>query len=154
MRYAHTNIVATDWRLLADFYIETFGCTVKPPQRKQAGDWLARGTGVADAALEGVHLLLPGHGEHGPTLEIYTYRTIAPQPPGAANRQGLGYLAFEVDDVAETVARVLAKVGSLAGVVTERAIEGVGLLTFVYARDPEGNLIELQSWQRPDPAAR
>ena len=32
MRYIHTNIVAKDWRRLADFYIQVFGCTPVPPR--------------------------------------------------------------------------------------------------------------------------
>lgn len=148
MRYAHTNIVAKNWRTLADFYIAVFGCTFEPPERNQAGDWLSQGTGVADAALQGAHLLLPGHGANGPTLEIYSYAQIEPLGPGPANRQGLGHLAFEVDDVAATVEQVLAQGGSLAGTITERTIEGVGELSFVYARDPEGNLLELQCWRK------
>jgi len=30
--------------------------------------------------------------------------------------------------------------------VTRKEVEGVGLLAFVYFRDPEGNIIEIQSW--------
>lgn len=147
MRFAHTNIIARDWRRLADFYVEVFGCTLKPPRRKQAGDWLERGTGVPDAALEGVHLLLPGHGEQGPTLEIYTYLKFQDLVPGDANRRGFSHIAFEVIDVEATAAAILSHGGSLAGQVTERQIDGVGLITFVYARDPEGNLIEIQCWE-------
>jgi hypothetical protein len=36
--------------------------------------------------------------------------------------------------------------GSAHGAIVSTNVEGVGLLTFTYARDPEGNLIELQSW--------
>ena len=32
------------------------------------------------------------------------------------------------------------------GQLTERRVDGVGLLTFVYTADPEDNLIELQRW--------
>jgi len=31
MKYTHTNLVARDWRRLADFYIKVFGCTPVPP---------------------------------------------------------------------------------------------------------------------------
>ncbi len=147
MRYVHTNIIARDWPSLADFYAQVFECEFVPPERNQAGNWLARGTGVAGAALEGVHLLLPGHGPTGPTLEIYSYRQMLDGPPvPAANRRGLGHLAFEVDDVASTLTRVLERGGSALGEITERDIQGVGKLTFVYATDPEGNILELQSW--------
>ena len=150
MRFAHTNIVSRDWKQLADFYVAVFDCRVKPPKRQQSGDWLARGTGVSNAALEGVHLLLPGYGDDGPTLEIYTYAGIVEQDPGPANRQGFCHVAFEVDDVHAVALRVREHGGTLAGEITERLIEGVGVITFVYARDPEGNLIELQSWRKED----
>ena len=60
MRYAHTNIVAKDWKALADFYIQVFGCTAKPPERDLAGEWLDKATGLHNAHLKGIHLPLPG----------------------------------------------------------------------------------------------
>lgn len=148
MRYAHTNIVADDWRSLAGFYEAVFRCVRVPPERDLSGEWLARGTGVPGAALCGIHLRLPGHGDDGPTLEIYTYRGNEPLELGSANRRGLAHLAFEVDDVEAVAASLLAQGGSLAGTITTRTVPGVGELTFVYARDPEGNLVEIQSWDR------
>jgi len=146
MRYVHTSIVARDWRALAAFYAEVFACRMVPPERRFEGDWLSRGTGVPDAALEGCHLRLPGHGEDGPTLEIFTYRTIDARTTQAPNAHGLAHLAFEVDDVVRTLAEVLAHGGSAVGEITERRVEGAGRLVFVYARDPEGNVLELQAW--------
>jgi len=97
MKYVHTNLIARDWRALADFYIANFGCEVVPPERDYAGATLEAGTGVAGASLRGVHLRLPGHGQGGPTLEIYTYSKLADGPAPAVNRPGLAHLAFEVD---------------------------------------------------------
>lgn len=147
-RYAHTNIIAQDWAALAAFYTEVFGCVLVPPQRDQSGDWLSRGSAVPDAHLQGVHLRLPGHGDEGPTLEIYSYKQMLDKPPAAANRKGLGHLAFEVDNVPNYLARLEAAGGSALGEVVVRPVEGVGVLTFVYARDPEDNIVELQSWDR------
>ena len=73
MRFAHTNIISNDWKALVNFYIQTFDCKIVPRIRNQSGNWLEKGTGVKNAKLEGAHLLLPGHGEHGPTLEIFQY---------------------------------------------------------------------------------
>ncbi len=146
MRYAHTNIIARDWQVLERFYSQIFDCYRVPPPRNQSGPWLARGTGVEQAALEGVHLRLPGHGEHGPTLEIYSYKQMLEKPEPAANRQGLGHLAFEVEDVRSLLERVLQAGGHSLGEVVEKEVEGVGIITFVYATDPEGNILELQSW--------
>ena len=148
MKYVHTNIISKDWKSLVKFYIDTFECKLVPPVRKQEGYWLSMGTGVENASLEGAHLLLPGHGEKGPTLEIYQYKHIEDQTFAPANRRGFGHIAFEVDEVEKVVNTLLKNGGSLAGEISGRLIEGVGEITFVYARDPEGNLIEIQSWKR------
>lgn len=146
IRYAHTNIIAEDWRRLANFYRTVFGCQEVPPQRNLSGAWLERGTGVPGAALQGVHLRLPGYGESGPTLEIYSYRHMEEKLPTVANRKGLGHLAFGVDNVAEKLQEVIAHGGRTVGEIVTTEVPGVGRITFCYAADPEGNLIELQAW--------
>src|SRR5687768_2663978 len=100
IRYGHTNIVAADWRRLAAFYADVFGCQMVPPERSLSGEWLAAGTGVRGAALQGVHLRLPGCGPDGPTLEIFQYQEMLEAPSAAGNRRGFGHIAFMVDDVA------------------------------------------------------
>jgi predicted enzyme related to lactoylglutathione lyase len=146
-KYRHTNIISRDWQSLAQFYEEAFGCVRVPPERHLSGAWLDKGTGVSEAEFSGVHLMLPGHGDGGPTLEIYQYTRNEAKPIPAANREGFGHIAFEVDDVGEALAAVRKHGGSAVGDVTTHEVEGVGLLTFVYATDPEGNIIELQSWK-------
>ena len=37
--------------------------------------------------------------------------------------------------------------GSSLGEVVTTEVLGAGLLSFTYARDPEGNLVELQAWR-------
>jgi predicted enzyme related to lactoylglutathione lyase len=149
IRYAHTNIIADDWERLASFYEAALACARVPPPRDQSGAWLDRGTGLEGARLRGVHLRLPGHGPEGPTLEIYQYDAIAPAQPAPANQRGLGHLAFAVDDVAAVLREIIARGGSALGSPSETEVPGVGVLSFVYARDPEGNIIELQRWSRP-----
>jgi glyoxylase I family protein len=146
IRYVHTNLVARDWRRLVDFYVEVFGCEPVPPERDLRGDWLDKSTGLTDAHLRGMHLRLPGHGPDGPTLEIFTYEDLAPQSEPTANRLGYGHLAFRVDDVPTTFERLLAAGGERLGEPVATDVPGVGRLEVVYARDPEGNVIELQSW--------
>jgi catechol 2,3-dioxygenase-like lactoylglutathione lyase family enzyme len=117
-----------------------------PPERDYSGPDLERGTAVPGAALRGVHLRLPGHGDSGPTLEIYQYAPNQPSPTGAANRRGLGHIAFQVDDVSAARDQVLARGGGPVGdVVTLQTRDGRRVI-WCYVRDPEGNLIELQAW--------
>jgi len=146
-KYKHTNIVARDWKALAAFYETVFGCVRVPPERRLSGAWLDRGTGVPDASVSGVHLRLPGHGENGPTLEIFRYARTELKASPAANREGFAHVAFEVDDVEEATAAVLRHGGSMVGEIASSPVQGVGLLTFVYVADPEGNIIELQAWK-------
>jgi catechol 2,3-dioxygenase-like lactoylglutathione lyase family enzyme len=124
-----------------------FGCTPVPPERHLGGEWLSKGTGVLNAQFSGMHLRLPGYGEGGPTLEIYQYSENVPRPPSVANREGIAHLAFEVEYVEKALDHVLGQGGRKIGEITSAEVKGVGLLTFVYCADPEGNIIELQSWR-------
>ena len=66
------------------------------------------------------------------------------RPP---NKRGFSHIAFEVDDVQTTLNMIEQLGGEANGHITKRTVVGVGEITFVYARDPEGNLIELQRWE-------
>lgn len=149
--FGHVNIVAGDWRRLSRFYQDVFGCQPLPPVRQLSGARLEAGTGVPGAELEGEHLRLPGHGPDGPTLEIFSYSRMLEKPMVVANRRGLAHLAFQVDDVATTLERLLSRGGHSLGSIARLEVPGRGTVTFVYARDPEDNIVELQSWS-PGPA--
>jgi predicted enzyme related to lactoylglutathione lyase len=147
-RYGHTNLIARDWRRLAAFYQELFGCTLVPPERDYAGADLEAGTGVPGSTLKGVHLRLPGHGPEGPTLEIYSYSVSADGPTPAVNRPGFGHICFIVDSVPQAHAQILAAGGTaVARIVTLSPAPGTRI-TWCYLTDPEGNIIELQSTER------
>jgi catechol 2,3-dioxygenase-like lactoylglutathione lyase family enzyme len=144
-RFAHVNLIADDWRALARFYADLFGCQYVPPERDYAGPDLARGTGVAGAALRGAHLRLPGYGADGPTLEIFQYARSEAGSPPAANRRGYGHICFAVSDVEQARRRVLAAGGGTVGDIVTLQTSDSGRLTWCYVTDPEGNIIELQA---------
>ena len=144
MRYVHTNIVAEDWRSLTDFYVRVFGCTPIPPERNISGEWLERATGVEGAHIRGIHLRLPGHGDGGPTLEVFQYDTNHEHPVPLASRPGLSHLAFAVEDVEAVREAVLEAGGGEVGEVVSVKIPKVGSIEFAYLTDPEGNVIEVQ----------
>jgi predicted enzyme related to lactoylglutathione lyase len=145
-RYVHTNLIAQDWKRLAQFYERIFGCTPVPPERELAGQWLEDGTGVPGAEIRGIHLRLPGYGDEGPTLEIFQYNRQEQPPETAINRPGFAHIAFAVDDVEAAKEAVLAAGGGTVGQVVSLEVPGAGTVTFVYLTDPEGNVLELQRW--------
>jgi catechol 2,3-dioxygenase-like lactoylglutathione lyase family enzyme len=147
-RYVHTNLIARDWRTLAAFYQDVFGCVPVPPERDYRGAELDALTGLEGVHQRGVHLRLPGWGEDAPTLEIFEL-TPDFETSKAIQRRGFGHIAFEVPDVLEAQRVVLAAGGSRIGeVVTLTRADG-WRVTVCYVTDPEGNALELQSWNPP-----
>lgn len=146
IRYAHTNLIAHDWQRLAEFYRQVFACEPVSSERDHHGPHIDALTAMPGARIRGRHLRLPGHGEHGPTIEIFTYDQTQPLLPTALNRPGFAHLAFEVPDVAAKRQEILGWGGKEVGQLVTIDIPGAGRLTLVYLADPEGNIVELQQW--------
>jgi predicted enzyme related to lactoylglutathione lyase len=144
--FVHPNIVARDWKELARFYKEVFGLVEKPPERHLKGEWFERATDVKDADAEGIHLVLRDDCDPPITLEILQFIPITEGRKLNVNECGLAHLAFRIDDVKDALAKVIASGGSRSGEIVTKKIDGAGTVTFAYARDPEGNMIELQRW--------
>lgn len=146
IKYTHTDLIARDWKTLAGFYMEVFGCVPVPPERDLSGEWVDRFTGLPGAHIRGAHLALPGYPEgEGPTLEVFQYDEEAEGIPAAINRPGFGHIAFAVDDVRACVADMIAHGGGLLGDIIQEKAAG-RILTAAYALDPEGNIVEVQRW--------
>jgi len=149
IKFVHTNIITDDWRRLADFYIKIFDCKPVLPKRDLRGEWLDKATNIKDAHITGIHLVLPGFEDNAPTLEILQYDHNLDALETFSNRKGLGHIAFKVDDVEEILNRLLQHGGTQLGDLIETEIPNSGHLTFVYARDIDGNIIEIQNWKEP-----
>ena len=121
-----------------------------PPERDHSGDWLDKVTGITDSHIRGMHLRLPGCGENGPTLEIFEYNSMPEHPSVQPNTPGFSHIAFIVDDVEVKSLEILEHGGSTIGELAIRDLPGVGLLTFQYLADPEGNIVEIQNWKKPN----
>lgn len=147
LRYVHTNIIAKDSQRLISFYKKVFNCKSIGETRDLRGDWLDKLTGVPNTHIVGEHLCLPGYGEDHPTLEIFSYDQMIPFGGSQINRCGLAHLAFEVNDVEETLELLLKEGGAQIGEVVKADYEDGRKAVFVYAADCEGNIVELQSWE-------
>jgi predicted enzyme related to lactoylglutathione lyase len=145
--FVHTNIITDDWKRLAAFYINVFDCKPVYPERDLRGGWLDKATSMTNAHIIGMHLALPGYADNLPTLEIFQYDSNEPQLTPLANRKGFGHIAFKVDNVQEMLEKVLVNGGSQLGELVQTEVKNVGTLTFVYAQDIDGNIIEIQHWK-------
>jgi predicted enzyme related to lactoylglutathione lyase len=146
MKYTHTNIIARDWKRLSNFYQDVFQCVPVPPPRDLTGDWLDAITGVKNTHIQGEHLRLPGYGENGPTLEIFSYAEMTAYEK-LINALGFAHIAFAVDDVQAVLELVKEKGGTALGELVTHKFPSGKTGTFVYCRDIEGNIIELQKWE-------
>lgn len=146
-RFGHVNIISKDWKALANFYSEVFGCVPPSKENHLLGEWLEKAVGIKNANLKGVQLTLPGYKEKAPTLEIFQYeKMLDREAPIVANRIGYAHIAFEVEDVEAMFEKVLVNGGSKVGEIAQKEFK-TGTLTCVYMADPEGNIIELLNWK-------
>ena len=102
---------------------------------------MSRGNGLPDNDIYSIWLNLPTGNE--PFLEIMEYTTTCDRGVPAVNDPGYGHLAFEVCDLYQTIEKLLQFGGDLQGDVTNFGTEERPHL-IVYARDREGNLLELE----------
>lgn len=147
IRFTHTNLIARDWKKLAQFYIDVFGCKPIGKERDLKGKWIDRITGINKVRIIGVHLSLPGY-KNGPTLEIFQYEPNNYKlGDSLVNGLGFGHIAFHVENVPMMLAKITAHGGSQLGEYVEQKYNDNAVLKVVYVRDPEGNIIELQKWE-------
>jgi predicted enzyme related to lactoylglutathione lyase len=148
IKYVHTNIVANNWEKLADFYIKVFGCSIAPPIRHYKGKKLECAVNIKKATLSGVHLRLPGYNKTGPTLEIFSYNHSLKTQKRKVNTPGITHIAFEVNDVNKVYKKVIENGGKKVGkIITLKRSDGKKV-KWCYVKDPEGNMIELQKWDK------
>ncbi|MFZ5966398.1 MAG: VOC family protein [Bacillota bacterium] len=148
IKYVHTNLIAKDWKRLSQFYIDVFACKPIYPERDLSGEWIDKITKIDCVKIRGIHLALPGY-ENGPTLEIFEYQPESLRNHAyQINHQGFGHIAFHVDSVEDILNKLIEHGGEQLGELIKKDYEGIGILTVVYAKDPEGNFIEIQNWSK------
>jgi glyoxylase I family protein len=142
VRFDQVKILARDLEPLLRFYQEALGCElVVPPLVTE--NVVSRGVGVPDATVTLSTLRLPGRGDRGPVLELYSVE--GEVPDGWNFRPGNGQLAFQVDDLEAAIGKVVGAGGSQLGEVVEWQGPSGATARFVYLRDPEGNIVDLYS---------
>jgi predicted enzyme related to lactoylglutathione lyase len=148
IKYVHTNLIAREWKKLAQFYINVFACEPLLPERDLYGSWIEKMTLIEGVRIKGIHLKLPGY-ENGPTLEIFEYNKHSKEfNRPMINNFGFSHIAFHVSDIEDTLKKVIVNGGEKYGELVETEIKDVGIIKAIYVRDPEGNIIEIQNWRK------
>ena len=136
-RMDHVGIVVDDLAAATAFFLE-LGLELQGEGQVEGG-WVDRIVGLEGVRTELAMMQTPdGHGR----LELIRFRT----PPARgddrdapANTRGIRHIAFVVDDIDATLARLRARGGGLVGEV-ERYRD---IFRLCYVRGPEGIIVEL-----------
>jgi len=147
VKFAHTNLIARNWKKLSQFYIDVFDCEPIFPEKNLSGEWIEKVTGIPGVKINGIHLKLPGSDKV--VLEIFEFNS-SPETttPPTINDHGFSHIAFEVEDVKNLLKKVIKHGGEAYGKIAEKHVPGVGTLEVVYTKDPEGNIVELMNWRK------
>lgn len=150
-RLDHINLVVADLERAAHFYAHVFGWT-RGFSAELRGDWIERVGGLEGVRASCLFLSSP---DGGARIELIRYDT----PSGAqfdanslANTFGLRHIAFEVEDLEETLERVrelgLTPLGSVEEVPFR--VGNLGAKRLVYFHDFDGVLVEAAAYSSND----
>ncbi len=141
-RFRHVAIVVEDLDRMVEFYTGVLGLKLKRNFDIESEEF-RKGIGIKDAKARGAHLMVPDS-----NVEIELFQFIDNQcekgKTSVANMIGYRHMAFIVDDLEKAV-EILKENGVefFSEPITVNEPESVRGFRFVYFRDPEGNIIEL-----------
>lgn len=144
--YLHTNLTVKDIDTMKEFYVNVFGCIPVREIQQLNGEWIEKITAVKSGEIKYVHLRFPGYGDKGPELELIQYLNPTKKFDITPDTYGFGHLSFSVPDVKTALNIVIEFGGGSVGDIVTIDVPNRGRLTEVYTTDPEGNIIELQSY--------
>ena len=141
-KFRHIAIVVNDFDKMVDFYSKTLGFTVIR-EFDIASEDFRKGVGISDAKARGAHLSIPGNGVE---IEMFEYNQKADRIKelSVANYPGFRHIAFFVENLEDTY-KCLKETGIefFSEPITVKEPQSVAGFRFIYFKDPEGNIIEL-----------
>ncbi|WP_261324945.1 VOC family protein [Rhizobium leguminosarum] len=144
MRLAHINLVARDAEALAAFYVKVMKCDVLREPKTLSGGKVSRGNGLSNCEIRTIWLKFPEL--ERPFLEIHEHTVTHHRARPRVNEPGFGHSAFQMEDISDTLSNIIQAGGAQIGQITDFGTPEMPYL-IAYARDPEGNVLELE--QRP-----
>ncbi len=141
-RFRHVAIIVEDLDRMVEFYTGILGLELKRNFEIESEEFRT-GFGIKDAKARGAHLMVPDS-----NVEIELFQFIDNQgakgKTSNANMIGYRHMAFIVDDLDKSFEILKGNgVEFFSEPITVNEPESVRGFRFVYFRDPEGNIIEL-----------
>jgi catechol 2,3-dioxygenase-like lactoylglutathione lyase family enzyme len=143
-QFSHRGICVENIDVAKNFYVDALQFAPAEDYGYLSGEWLERGTDVK--AIDVRPLML--RNSQGTTLELLHFRrpgTIGPRGRRPMNQYGLTHLAFLVDDLDATAAKVERAGGQVLR--DTRVFYADNNAAIMYCVDPDGVRIELVSVQ-------
>jgi len=141
-RFRHVAIVVEDLDRMVEFYTGVLGLKLKRNFEIESEEFRT-GIGIKDAKARGAHLMVP---DSNVEIELFQFTNSqsVKERTSIANMIGYRHMAFIVDDLEKAVEILKGNgVEFFSEPITVNEPESVRGFRFVYFRDPEGNIIEL-----------
>ena len=152
-RVDHVNVVVDDLAAMTAFYRDVLGMTVTK-QATISGDWIAAVTGYDRVEADVVYLAADPDAGSATGVELIRYRAPDGERPdglGAPNTKGIRHIAFRMHDLDAAVSALRAAGADVLSAAQDVSAQQVDYAAqrkrIVYARDPEGNLLEFCDFQ-------
>ncbi len=141
-KFRHIAIIVRDLQKMIEFYTHTLGFNIKRTFEIESDDF-GKGVNIPDAKAKGTHLIHPNSNIEIELFEFINNST-PNNTPSIANAPGYRHIAFIVDDLEQSY-KILEEKGMefFSEPITVKEPKEVAGFKFVYFKDPEGNIIEL-----------
>lgn len=139
-KFRHVGIVVNNFEKMLDFYSNTLGFKVLKKFEIESSDF-RKGVGICNAKAKVAHLAIT----ESVDLEMFEYNeNIICQNKDNANTEGFSHIALYVENLEETYKYLEDKnIEFISEPITITEPITVAGFKFVYFKDPEGNIIEL-----------
>jgi len=125
---------------MVEFYTRLLGLKLKRTFEIESEEF-RKGIGVEDAKAKGVHLMVP---DSNVEIELIQFDQSENEETSVANMTGYRHIAFIVDDLEKSFETLKENgIEFVSEPITVTEPESVRGFQFVYFRDPEGNIVEL-----------
>ncbi|OEH86267.1 hypothetical protein BHU72_11330 [Desulfuribacillus stibiiarsenatis] len=141
-KFRHVAIVVKDYKKMIDFYSKILGFEIIR-EIEVSNEEFRKGIGLPNAVAKGAHLAIPGNNVE---IEMFQFEKKMDRCDelSIANYPGFRHIALIVENLGEAYASLKSKgIEFVSEPICMKEPPSVAGFRFVYFKDPEGNIIEL-----------